>query len=497
MRKIRFSFFALLLFLSLSFPRLTPCRAHAADIFKFDVKSTAIQKAINLRVNHPFKLLAQHLYDVILRKGIVPAVLQDMEEHETRRGSSPYHRIARGWHRIFFRHLRVAEFPESWRKAAAGIHKRLGGKGDLLKSLPEQGERRGHFNIRAGKLKSEFLSLALFALWAHVPKGIKTCGPKESVTAVECVQEYAEPLRNALQTTLLTFFRFVVSRYPSSRFVTSAFVLAAVSPCPFGYLIEPRIILASLREDDEYLLNSVATPQKSLKAEPCKDMKMALLKLLVNEGVTPADHIDRLKVDETLQQIEDSYERLVETEKPKLTKAGDVDRSTLLIPTKKTEEGNDKEGKKDEKEKGKEEDDSALALPAKVFQELEDYLTHGPIDHHDAFFKSRIGKEARSAFFSEKKDTALPYQDQVRAFVENQQKFSVKDALKGGLWSEALEEFKAYGEEEEKENPQKVPLRKGKQERDKERRDALYLARKFRGVRKAYKVPEEDEEKKE
>lgn len=493
MRIINLNFLSLLLFLGLSFPRLQHHAVDAEGLFEFDVKRTVQEKALTFRPNHPVKLLSQDLYNALVREGVVPMLRQFMERMGNELSSSVHHRIAQGWHRLLCRHLRVAEFPESWIEASANVHQRFGGKGDFRNAFPEPGKKRGSFNLKSGKLKSEFMDLATFALWANVPEGIEECGPEESLTSIACVENFLPQLRLALRATLLTFYRFIVPRYPSSRIAAASFVVAVVSPCPFGYLAEPRVVLAALREDEEYMLSLMTSPKKALKAEPCKDMKMALLKLLLKEGVTPGDYIRKRRLEEELGKIEDSISKRIDNEIAEVNKAAYVVRRTLLRPPKIKQEGEGKDEKGDKKEGDKDDEEELLYTAGGLYDALEEYLINGPINHLEYFFRSIVGRDAKSIFNSHTPRKG-PFYDKLRFFLEGQPKNPLEGLGKGLQFLEQRAEFKKDLEEETKENPQKIPLRRGKQPAEKEANEALYIAKHFKGNKNRFEVPKDDEE---
>lgn len=290
---------------------LTVHAASAGDSRADKLKLAMKKKAVRIGTIKLVKPLMADFYRLLINEGVVPKVNHALLRFDQNYGGSPFHKLARTWHAVLMFQLTAARIPESWKTAAAAAHKKLGGRGEFIQALPDSGRRGRVLNLASGPLREEFLSYALFFLNAFVPDDISACASKKLSEAEECIGQYEEELQTALLATFSSFFQYVVPRTPSSRIATTSFVFAAVSPCPFGYLVEPAFVARVLQGAPRDSLKHFASIKRVASAKPCPDLKKALLQVLLLNGVTPADMMKTKQINEELGKIAASASAMV------------------------------------------------------------------------------------------------------------------------------------------------------------------------------------------
>ncbi|CDI83976.1 hypothetical protein, conserved [Eimeria acervulina] len=102
---------------------------------------------VKTAVGKATRSVAGDLYDRYIRHGLFDELGEAQRELVYLHSPSPFVKIARAWQTAFAYQMRAARLPESWKAAAADLHKRLGGKGNLLLSLPPGGRKGRDMNM--------------------------------------------------------------------------------------------------------------------------------------------------------------------------------------------------------------------------------------------------------------------------------------------------------------------------------------------------------------
>ena len=310
---------------------LLAVHAASAEEDRYDMLKSAMEiKAARWGTMKVMKAILRDTYRVLIREGLTPKISRSLLRLDQNYGDSPFHILARTWHAALMFQLTAAKIPESWKTAAAAAHKKLGGRGDFIQALPTGDKRGGALNMTSGPLREEFLSHAMFFLRAFVPEDISECKSMKLTEAEKCVGQYEEQLQTALLATFSSFFQYVVPRTPSSRIAPISFVFAAVSPCPFGYLVEPAFVARALQGAPRENLRRYASIKRVAKAKPCPELRKALLRVLLLNGVTPADMVRAKNMKDEFGKINASVSDLMTEEGKKITAASTVDPKSLL-----------------------------------------------------------------------------------------------------------------------------------------------------------------------
>ncbi|KAL8430547.1 hypothetical protein Efla_000492 [Eimeria flavescens] len=398
------------------------------------------------------KTAAGHLYDVLIRNGLFSQLSKAflVMNQELRR--SPYHSIARRWHTMFVYQLTKNKFPEAWKQTAAERHKSLGGEGDLLAALEERGDGSSFSNLREGPLRDEFISYALFFLKTFVRESICDC-LSEPETLEQCVSPYQEELKAALSSTLRAFFEFAASRTPGKRLLASAFVLLAAAPCPFSYLTEPVFIAAALMRIPNRQLKGLTSEVNAADADACPEENDKLLRVLMANGVTPADRMRIQGLKGELDKL--SAASVLQTE-------GEAIKELLAFGEKLLAgEGADPDFLKTAEEALKQVTSLYKELPRASLQDLLD---------------SPLGKRLQASLEAFDRPEQKAFVNRLRTLLEGQEEGVL--AFDKLLRGEAMKELAEALEAEAKDNPQGAPLRQKKAEsKEEEAAEMLELVR--------------------
>lgn len=386
----------------------------------------------------PAGYIAGDLYKLLIRDGLVPKLDRARIHIYQNYGDSVFHKLARAWHAVFMYQLRNPRFPDAWKIAAAEVHRKLGGRGDFLKALPVPRKKHREFNLNSGKLREEFLSLALFFLNAFVPKDIERCRDKKDEVAASCISLYHEPLQAALLSTLATFFEYILARCPASRILMTSFIFAAVLPCPFGYMIEPVFVYGAMVNSPLDLLKSLSSIKHMVSAKACPDFKKALLRMLIAAGVTPGDMMRARNLEKEFSKFPDSAKKAVKAEAEAVNDAGSIDVENLL--------------KKDGAPAG-----PALDTAGDMMAELGAYTATVPTMGREDFFASRIGQRAKQYIDLGSSKAGRGYADRVKLLLEDDGLASFGPLAL--MMEDVLEEVTNAFEAEAKANPRNIPFK--------------------------------------
>lgn len=427
-------------------------------------EATTLSEALYLKGSQklagaPAKYIAGDLYKLLIREGLVPKLDHARIHIAQNYGNSVFHKLARAWHAVLMYQLRAARIPDTWKTAAAEVHRKLGGRGDLLKALPLPGRKGREFNMSRGLLREEFLSHALFFLNAFVPQDIEKCRSKRDDLAVSCIAQYDEPLKAALISTLTTFFEYIVARLPASRILTTSFIFAAVSPCPFGNLIEPVFVYGVMVDSQMDLLKSLASIRRVATAKACPDFKKALLRVLMAAGVTPGDMMRAKNLKGEFRKFADSPRKAVKAVSEAVNEAGIIDLENLL--------------KKNGTPAG-----PAMDTASEILAELEAYLAKMPVRGREDFFASPVGERAKQYLEAGNSRAGRGYVDRLRMILEDDGAGSFGPlALK---MEDLVKELSNAFAAEAKANPQGVPLKPAKADSvEQQAKQVLDQTRKF------------------
>ena len=425
-------------------------------------------KMVKTAVGKATRSVAGDLYDRYIRHGLFDELGEAQRELVYLHSPSPFVKIARAWQTAFAYQMRAARLPESWKAAAADLHKRLGGKGNLLLSLPPGGRKGRDMNMGYGTLQRAFISFALFFLNGFVPEEIAKCRFKTDNSAAICISRYERNLLDALFSTIVAFIQFIVMRAPGCRIASTIFVFAAVSPCPFGYLVEPAFIYGALSDSHPDLLKSLASIRRVASTKPCPDHKKYLLRALMVNGVTPGDIIRATGAKKDLGALVVSLESMVEAEQEALKDFEDNSVENILI---------DKDG----------DEHVPATKPLELKEELEEFLAteqfihpaEGESGDEGENSMKQLSEAAITMFNSTSTDEAKAFLDRVRAVLGAGS--SVKTERPElpfldfqGAMEAAKEELKAEMEK----NPHSAPLTSDKTaDRSEQAEEALAIVR--------------------
>ncbi|KAL8455214.1 hypothetical protein Emag_000959 [Eimeria magna] len=401
---------------------------------------------------------AKEAYAALIRAGLMPLIGRGFRQMKLDYSSSPFHRLARTWLSYFFHFLKKSKLPEKWTETAAGIYKKLGGRGDLVETMAGFSSPGNGFNISSsGPLREEFISYAYFFLNAFVPETIGECLKQRDDLATDCIAEYQESLQAALLSTLNAYFHFVSSRAPATRIPTAAFVISAVTPCPFGFLTEPTFVYGAMLGAKDELLRPLATLKRAAAADKCPSMKKALLRVLMASGVTPADFMAKQKVSDDLVKF--NLDKVLEAETKELQKLTAVNKDSLR------KEAAPKDARRIETS------EDLLSILGDIYSEVPEVTM-------ERLMESPLGERIKPMLELLDTPEGVAYRQRVEAFAEKQQKDNTN--LSSFLFEEVVKELAKEIEKEAKENPQGTPLRqKGVKSIDEEAQKVLELVRGF------------------
>ncbi|KAL8273681.1 hypothetical protein Esti_002393 [Eimeria stiedai] len=383
------------------------------------------------------KNLASDAYDALVRNGLMPFITRSLRQMRLEYGSSPFHRLARAWHSHFFHALKKSKLPVTWTETAAEIYKKLGGQGDLLETMAGFSSPSTGFNISSsGPLREEFISYAYFFLHAFVPEAIGQCSKKPADQAVECIRKYEEPLQAALLSTLNAYFHYISGRAPATRIPTAAFVIAAVTPCPFGFLVEPMFVYGAMVGAKDELLKPLTTLTRAAGAEKCPSIKKALLRILMASGVTPADLMAKQKVSDDLVKF--NFDKVLEEEAKQLEELTAVNKDSL-------------------RKEGATKDAPQVGTSAELLSVLADIYGEGSETPMEQLMESSLGERIKLMLEALETPEGVAYRQRVEAFVEGKQK--EETPFSSYSLEELIKELANQITKEAKENPQGTPLR--------------------------------------
>lgn len=291
--------------------------------------NAAKKKASEVTVTKWVKPPLKHAYQKLVREALAPQVKHMILRLGQEYGTAFHHKIARAWHTALTFQLESIRLPDVWIKAAAELHRKLGGEGNLVETLHNPSARMGDLNMSKGLLRDEFISYSIFFLSTFVPKTITDCMLEDEYRVHSCILKYKQQLQAALLSTLTSFFQYVIPRDSASRIASKSFVLTAVSPCPFSHLVEPKFVSGALKGENSENLILLASIKRVALQEACPDLKKPLLRVLMINGVTPRDMMKSKKLDEELAKVVSTVKETVDAEREAIDKAASIDWSGL------------------------------------------------------------------------------------------------------------------------------------------------------------------------
>lgn len=372
---------------------MAPGWVYAKTSFEADnPREKAELRGIEELVGLPTKQATRGLYNLLIREGIVPQVKNASIYMSHNHGNSVFHKLARAWHTVLMHQLKAVRLPESWVTAAAKVHKKLGGRGDLVEALPTSVAPGTDVNISNSLLQRKFLSYALQFLNYFVPKDIEKCVHQDSSAAVTCVAEYGQSLHSALVATLTAFFEAIAAQSPSSRVLSISFVFAVVSPCPFRFLIEPAFVYSVLA-GFQFEFKPAESVWRVPEGKECPEFKKTLIHLLMTVGVTPGDIMGA-------KDLEKDFSKFSVTASEEVSEATKIDRNTLL-------------------KKNDTADRPSLDTASEVSAQLDAFLGAMPFGGRDKFFASRVGQKTKTRLGSGSSTASAEYLDRLRTILED------------------------------------------------------------------------------
>ncbi|XP_022591552.2 uncharacterized protein LOC34622346 [Cyclospora cayetanensis] len=397
-----------------------------------DLPEVAVGRGVGEVVHVPLENAEKDLYDALIRNGLFKHLDDAQAELRQNFGTSTSRRIARWWHVALMHELRSKRFPESWISAAANMHKKLGGQGDFIAALHPAGYQGSSLNAASGSQRAAFLSLAYLFLTLHVPQELQNCVYEKSDAAItECLGRYTEAVQSALFSTLTSYFQYIPPQYSASRIPAVAFVLAAVSPCPFGFMAEPAFIKAALTGGSAASIKALGSLKQVAGSKSCPEFRKQLLRALMISGITPGDIIRAQGLADQLKQHKASARDEVEAVSEELNKLGEISADLL--------------GGEDEK--------TSAHLDSSEIQELlTSFLNTTSQQDIQAFFDSTVGKRVQAAF-QDSQSSNSAFLDRVLGLAG-----SVSGSVPPDMsFDSLLKQFADTLESEARENPQRVP----------------------------------------
>ncbi|KAL8429629.1 hypothetical protein ACSSS7_006468 [Eimeria intestinalis] len=421
------------------------------------------------------KSAAKDAYAALIRGGLLPLLRRGLRHLKLEYSPSAFHKLARAWHSYFFQKLDKSKLPEKWVETAAGIYKKLGGEGDLAEAMAGLSSSGAGFNISfRGPLREEFISYAYFFLNAFVPETIRDCLKQTDDQAVDCIAEYEEPLQDALLSTLSAYFHFISSRAPATRIPAAAFVIASVTPCPFGFLVDPTFVYGAMVGAKAELLKPMTSLKRAAAASKCPSMKKALLRVLMASGVTPADFMAKQKVSDELVKF--NLEKVFEGETKELRDLTAITKDSL---------------RKD----GDPEDAPRVESPEDLLTLLGDIYSEVPEITMEGLMETSLGERIKAMLEAFDSPAGVAYRQRVEAFAEGQKKEDIP--LNSFSLEDSVESLAKEIEDEAKENPQRTPLRQKEAESiQEEAAKVLDLMRHFNPIASSLYPKKEDKKDK-
>ncbi|CDJ69617.1 hypothetical protein, conserved [Eimeria necatrix] len=382
--------------------------------------------------------ILRDLYEVWVRKLLLKELRGAHEDFVQAHSPQLYYKIARAWHSAFCHQLRTARLPASWRAAAAAVHRKLGGRGDLLQALPPVGKKGRRLRLQQQQPKRDFIRFAVFFLRAFVPASLEKAAAKDSAAAAAIISRQEPNLRAALYSTLAAFFQFLVGSAPGCRITATAFVLAAISPCPFGYLVEPAFIYQVLRNSPPETLHSLASLRRVATSKPCPDFKRDLLQLLMVNGVTADDMSRATNLRKDLAKLIVPVEQIVAEKEEELRKMEEISLKDLLR----------KDG----------EDAAVAETPEDLRAGLDDLFANSGVPGNENA-ENNLQKAAEVHFSDPDTAAAKAYFDRVRLLVDGNAASDGFLDLPSADFQTLMEKTAAEFEEEDRSNAQRAPFK--------------------------------------